>query len=178
MWKQWRTCGFWFRYNQFVEKGMVIAVLADDLNYEYYLQKLTTGLELIEQNFSDSWSGTSDHGSRMIRGWYYDKVQSQPFLFQLIPRENCRVLFCHDLFHLCWIRRRYSYCSGRVAFWHSSVFRYTYSINKRNVIIKATPWLLLCYPLAKRWVYSIRNSCPSVRSFVRLFVCSSLRSYQ
>jgi hypothetical protein len=64
------------------------------------------------------------------------------------------------------------YCFGfpvRVAFWHSSVFRYTYSINKRNVIIKATPWLLLYYPLAKRWVYSIRNSCPSVRSFVRPF---------
>jgi hypothetical protein len=26
-----------------VEKGMVVAVLADNLNYEYYLQKLTTG---------------------------------------------------------------------------------------------------------------------------------------
>ena len=25
-----------------VEKGMVVAVLADDPNYEYYLQKLTT----------------------------------------------------------------------------------------------------------------------------------------
>jgi hypothetical protein len=58
---------------------MVIAVLADDLNYEYYLQKLTTGLELIEQNFSDSWSGTSDRGSRIIRGLYYDRVQSNHF---------------------------------------------------------------------------------------------------
>ena len=71
-----------------LRKGMVIAILADDPNYEYYLQKLTTGSELIEQNFSDSWSGTSDHGSRIIRGWYYDKVQSQPFLFQLIPRKT------------------------------------------------------------------------------------------
>jgi hypothetical protein len=35
--------------------------------------------------------------------------------------ENCHVLFCHDLFHLCWIRRRYNYCSGRVASWHSFV---------------------------------------------------------
>jgi hypothetical protein len=41
---------------------MVIAVLADDLNYEYYLQKLTTDSELIEHIFSDSWSGTSDRG--------------------------------------------------------------------------------------------------------------------
>jgi len=64
---------------------------------------------------------------------------------------------------------RNNYRSGRVASWHSSVFRYTYSINKRNVIMKVTPWLKLYYPLAKRWVYSIRNSCPSVRSFVRPF---------
>jgi hypothetical protein len=52
---------------------MVIAVLTDDLNYEYYLQKLTTGSELIEHNFSDSWSGTSDRGSRIIRGLYYNR---------------------------------------------------------------------------------------------------------
>jgi hypothetical protein len=84
--------------------------------------------------------------------------------------ENCRVLFCHDLFHLCWIRRRYNYCFGRVASWHSSVFRYRYSINRRNIIIKATAWLLLYYPLAKRCAYSIGNSCPSVRSFIRAFV--------
>ena len=49
---------------------------------------------------------------------------------------------------------RIIYCFGRVASGHSSVFRYTYSINKRNVIIKATPWLLLYYPLATgRWFY-------------------------
>jgi hypothetical protein len=30
---------------------MVVAVLADEPNYEYYLQKLTTGPESIEQIF-------------------------------------------------------------------------------------------------------------------------------
>ena len=67
---------------------MVVAVLADDPNYEYYLQKLTTGPELIEHNFSDSWSGTSDRGSRIIRGLYYGRVQNKPFLFQLIPQKT------------------------------------------------------------------------------------------
>jgi hypothetical protein len=67
---------------------MVVAVLADDPNYEYYLQKLTTGSELIEHNFSDSWSGTSDRGSIIIRGLNYDRVQSKPFLIQLIPRKT------------------------------------------------------------------------------------------
>ena len=67
---------------------MVVAVLADDPNYEYYFQKLKTSSELIEHNFSDSWSGTSDRGSRIIRGLYYNRVQSKPFLFQLIPRKT------------------------------------------------------------------------------------------
>ena len=67
---------------------MVVAVLADDPNYEYYLQKLTTGSELIEHNCSDRWSGTSDRGSRIIRGLYYDRVQNKPFLFQLIPQKT------------------------------------------------------------------------------------------
>ena len=58
---------------------MVIAVLAGDLNYEHYLQKLTTGSELIEFFSSDSWSGTSDRDSRIIRGLYYDRVQSNHF---------------------------------------------------------------------------------------------------
>jgi hypothetical protein len=34
---------------------MVVAILADDPNYEYYLLKLTTSPETIEQRFSDSW---------------------------------------------------------------------------------------------------------------------------
>ena len=37
------------------EKCMVVAVLADNPNYEHYLQKLTTSSETIEQRFSDSW---------------------------------------------------------------------------------------------------------------------------
>ena len=67
---------------------MVIAVLASDPNHQYYLQKITTGPELIEQKFSDSWSGTSDRGPIIIRGLNYDRVQSKPFLIQLIPRKT------------------------------------------------------------------------------------------
>lgn len=41
---------------------MVVAVLADLPNYEYYLQKLNTGPETIKWIFSDSWDGTFDRG--------------------------------------------------------------------------------------------------------------------
>jgi hypothetical protein len=71
-----------------VEKGMVVAVLADDPNYDYYLLKLTTGPVTIEQRFSDSWGGTFDRGSKIVRGLYHDRVQSKPFLFKLIPRKT------------------------------------------------------------------------------------------
>jgi hypothetical protein len=47
---------------------MVIEVLASNPNHDYYLQEMTTGPELIEQKFSDSWSGTSDRVSKIIRG--------------------------------------------------------------------------------------------------------------
>jgi hypothetical protein len=38
---------------------MMVAVLADGPNYEYYPQKLTTGPETIERRFSDSWGAKS-----------------------------------------------------------------------------------------------------------------------
>jgi hypothetical protein len=119
------------------------------------------------------------HDFCIIRDSIYP-VQSFPFshltpfcYIETDSLENCLILICHDLFHLCWIRR-YNYCSGRVTSWHSLVFRYRYLINKRNVIIKATPWLLLYYPLAKRWALVLRIvicrfARPSVRSFVRVF---------
>ena len=66
----------------------IVAVLASDPNHEYYLQKMTTGPELIEQKCSDSWSGTCDRVSKIIRGLYYGRVQSKPFLFQLISRKT------------------------------------------------------------------------------------------
>ena len=73
-----------------VEKGMLVVVLhvADDPNYDYNLLKLTTGPETIEQRFSDSWGGTFDRRSKIVRGLYYDRVQSKPFLFKLIPRKT------------------------------------------------------------------------------------------
>jgi hypothetical protein len=40
-------------------------------------------------------------------------------------------------------KKEKKYCSGRVTSWHSWVFRYMYLIIKRNVVIKATSWLLL-----------------------------------
>jgi hypothetical protein len=49
-----------------VEKGMVVAVLADDPNYDYSLLKLTIGPETIEQRFSDSWGGTFDCGLQKL----------------------------------------------------------------------------------------------------------------
>jgi hypothetical protein len=76
---------------------MVVAVLSYDPNHVYYFQKLTTSPELIEQKFSDSWSGTSDRVSKIIRGLYYDRVQSKPFLFQLISRKLPRVILPRSL---------------------------------------------------------------------------------
>ena len=70
-------------------------VVAYDPNHVYYFQKLTTGPELIEQRFSDSWSGTSDRVSKIIR-----QGTKQTIFISTDFSENCRVLFCNGLFHL------------------------------------------------------------------------------
>jgi len=82
-----------------VEKGMVVAVLAYCPNYEYYLQKLTTGTETIVHRFSDNWVGIFDHGSKIVRALYYDRTQSnKPFLFKLIPWKMAVICFiCAEL---------------------------------------------------------------------------------
>ena len=133
---------------------------------EYYLLKLTTGPETSEQRFSDSWGGTFD------QRLYYDTVLSRPFLFKLIPRKTAAFYSAAICFICAELEKDKNYSSGKIASWHSSVFRYMYLMNKINVTIQATRWLLLCYSLAKRWVYNIRNSWPSVYSFVRVYVPS------
>ena len=50
---------------------MVVAVLADDPNYVFCLQKRTTGPETIEQRFSNSWAGTFDRNSKIVKGLHY-----------------------------------------------------------------------------------------------------------
>jgi len=58
-----------------VEEGMVVAVLADDPNYKYYLQKLTTCPETIEQIFSYSWVALLIIVKKIVRILYYDRPE-------------------------------------------------------------------------------------------------------
>ena len=122
---------------------MVNAVLASDPNpnHEYYLQKMTTGPELIEQKFSDSGSGTSDRLSKIIRGLYYGRVQKKPFLFQLISRKTAACYSATISFICAELEGDKITVPEEI---HLDILQslntmYTYSINKRNVIIKAAP---------------------------------------
>lgn len=45
-----------------VDKNMVIAVLADHPNFEYYLLKVISGPESIEARITDEWGCTFDRG--------------------------------------------------------------------------------------------------------------------
>ena len=70
-----------------VDKNMVIAVLADDPSFEYYLLKVISGPETIEQRITDEWGCTFDRGSKVVKGLYYDRLKNKPFLYKLIPRK-------------------------------------------------------------------------------------------
>ena len=73
-----------------VEEGMVVAVLADDPNYRYYLQKLTTCPETIEQIFSYSWVALLIVVNNCKRNVLQEgtKLRSKTFLLKLIPGKT------------------------------------------------------------------------------------------
>ncbi|CAG2255254.1 unnamed protein product [Mytilus edulis] len=83
-----------------ISKKSVIAVLADDPDYEYYLMKVTVEPFKIEKETTDSWGCTFQSGATVIKGLYYDRVRKKPFLYKLVPRK---IAICHTVavLHLC-----------------------------------------------------------------------------
>ena len=83
-----------------ISKKSVIAVLADDPDYEYYLMKVTVEPFKIEKETTDSWGCTFQSGATVIKGLYYDRVRTKPFLYKLVPRK---IAICHTVavLHLC-----------------------------------------------------------------------------
>ena len=68
---------------------MVVVVLVDEPNYVYCLQKRTTGPETIEQRFSNSWAGTFDRNSKIIKGLHYIFYFYSNWFPGKLPRVIC-----------------------------------------------------------------------------------------
>lgn len=74
-----------------VSTGMVIAVLADDPESEYFLLKVTKPPYTIRKPSNDSWGASYLAGSRVIGGLYYDCVSGSQLSYSLIKRKQAIV---------------------------------------------------------------------------------------
>ncbi|CAC5419520.1 unnamed protein product [Mytilus coruscus] len=71
-----------------VEKDMIIAVLADDIDYEYYLLRVSKRPQIIKKNISDDWGCSFNRGSKVVKRLYYERIKNQPFIFKLVKRKT------------------------------------------------------------------------------------------
>ena len=78
--------------NDLISRNFVVAVLADDPEYEYYLLKVTDEPQMAKRETCDAWGCTFQPGSVVVKGYYYDRVSSKPFLYTLV---QSKIAICH-----------------------------------------------------------------------------------
>ena len=71
--------------------GSVVAVLADDPDYEFYLMKVNRKPFVLKKEGRDVWGGTFPAGAEVVEGFYYDRCENNPFLYKLIPKKTAFV---------------------------------------------------------------------------------------
>ena len=65
----------------------VVAVKAEDENFDYYLLKVTSCPEILKSTEEDSWGVTYPSGFHVFRGYYYDKLNRNPLTYKLVTRK-------------------------------------------------------------------------------------------
>jgi hypothetical protein len=75
--------------SQLVSSDSVVAVKAEDDNIEYYMLKVTSGLETLSMTEKDSWGVEYPSGFQIFKGYYYDNknANSRNMNYSLI--ESC-----------------------------------------------------------------------------------------
>ena len=67
--------------------GSVVAVFADDPDYEFYLMEVNRKPFVLKKEGRDVWGGTFPAGAEVVEGFYYDRCENNPFLYKLIPKK-------------------------------------------------------------------------------------------
>lgn len=70
-----------------VTVGSIVAVLADDDDYEYYLIKVSKVPFQLEQVEHDDWGNVFPIGSKVIKGLYYNRKKQSPLKYELVRRK-------------------------------------------------------------------------------------------
>ena len=67
--------------------GSVVAVLADDDEYDYYLMKVSKVPFQLERVENDDWGNTFPVEANVVRGYYYNRRKQNPFKYELVRRR-------------------------------------------------------------------------------------------
>ena len=72
---------------ELVSSDSVVAVRAEDDNVEYYMLKVTSGLETLSMTEKNSWGLEYPSGYQIFKGYYYDNSRKYPLAYKLIQRK-------------------------------------------------------------------------------------------
>ena len=67
---------------ELVSSDSVVAVKAEDDNIEYYMIKVTSGLETLPTTEADSWGVKYPSGFQIFRRYYYDNSRKDPLTYK------------------------------------------------------------------------------------------------
>lgn len=83
-----------------VEIGSVIAVLADDPDYEYYIMKVNQKSRVLERERCDVWGGRFPAGAAVVEGFFYDRSTNNTLLYKLIPNKPA-IVYTMSVRYIC-----------------------------------------------------------------------------
>ncbi len=77
--------------DELISTGMVIAVVADDPDSEYFLLKVTKPAYTLRKASNDSWGASYSKGASVIGGLYYGRDSGSRLSYSLIKRKPAAV---------------------------------------------------------------------------------------
>ena len=86
---------------ELVSFDSAIAVKAEDDNIEYYMLKVTSGLETLSTTEKDSWGVEYPSGFQIFRGYYYDNSRKDPLNIQINSKKTSHCSCIISFVYLC-----------------------------------------------------------------------------
>ncbi|MES9883475.1 MAG: hypothetical protein ABW185_21635 [Sedimenticola sp.] len=83
-----------------ISSDMIIAVVADDPNAEYYLLKVTKPAYTVRKPTSDAWGASYPKGTSVICGLYYDRKSESQLSYTLIKRKQA-IVPANSVLYIC-----------------------------------------------------------------------------
>ena len=86
--------------SELVSVNDVVAVLADDHEYEYFLLKVSALPEKIKSVQRDDWGNSFPAGANIVRGFYYIRNSKNPLKYELV-KKRVAIVYSVAIRYIC-----------------------------------------------------------------------------